>query len=207
MTANALQGDRERALEAGMEDYLTKPVKPAEVGGVLERWLPDSNLLQASPEASATRSFEAREDEFAHAAGSPLRSELIDPKTRREPSPSLEESVILGLRDLQEPDGPDILAEIVNMFLGDAARRLDELRDALEDGDLSTIERLAHTFKGTAGSVGALRMADLCSDIHEMTRHQDLSRITSTVESLREELAKIRPKLEGLAGLTDLNGS
>lgn len=207
MTANALQGDRERALEAGMEDYLTKPVKPAEVGGVLERWLPDSNLLQASPEASATRSFEAREDEFAHAAGSPLRSELIDPKTRREPSPSLDESVILGLRDLQEPDGPDILAEIVNMFLGDAARRLDELRDALEDGDLSTIERLAHTFKGTAGSVGALRMADLCSDIHEMTRHQDLSRITSTVESLREELAKIRPKLEGLGGLTDLNGS
>jgi HPt (histidine-containing phosphotransfer) domain-containing protein len=207
MTANALQGDRERALEAGMDDYLTKPVKPAEVGGVLERWLPDSNLLQASPEASATRSFEAREDEFAHAAGSPLRSELIDPKTRREPSPSLDESVILGLRDLQEPDGPDILAEIVNMFLGDAARRLDELRDALEDGDLSTIERLAHTFKGTAGSVGALRMADLCSDIHEMTRHQDLSRITSTVESLREELAKIRPKLEGLDGLTDLNGS
>lgn len=207
MTANALQGDRERALEAGMEDYLTKPVKPAEVGGVLERWLPDSNLLQASPEASATRSFEAREDEFAHAAGSPPRAELIDPKTRREPSPSLDESVILGLRDLQEPDGPDILAEIVNMFLGDAARRLDELRDALEDGDLSTIERLAHTFKGTAGSVGALRMADLCSDIHEMTRHQDLSRITSTVESLREELAKIRPKLEGLGGLTDLNGS
>jgi HPt (histidine-containing phosphotransfer) domain-containing protein len=93
------------------------------------------------------------------------------------------------------------------MFLGDAARRLDELRDALEDGDLSTIERLAHTFKGTAGNVGALRMADLCSDIHEMTRHQDLSRITSTVESLREELAKIRPKLEGLGGLTDLNGS
>lgn len=207
MTANALQGDRERALEAGMEDYLTKPIKPAEVGGVLERWLPDSNLLQASPEASATRSFEAREDEFAHAAGSPPRAELIDPKTRREPSPSLDESVILGLRDLQEPDGPDILAEIVNMFLGDAARRLDELRDALEDGDLSTIERLAHTFKGTAGSVGALRMADLCSDIHEMTRHQDLSRITSTVESLREELAKIRPKLEGLGGLTDLNGS
>lgn len=207
MTANALQGDRERALEAGMDDYLTKPVKPAEVGGMLERWLPDFNLLQASPEASATRSFEAREDEFAHAAGSPPRAELIDPKTRREPSPSLDESVILGLRDLQEPDGPDILAEIVNMFLGDAARRLDELRDALEDGDLSTIERLAHTFKGTAGSVGALRMADLCSDIHEMTRHQDLSRITSTVESLREELAKIRPKLEGLGGLTDLNGS
>lgn len=75
------------------------------------------------------------------------------------------------------------------------------------DGDIQAIKRVAHTLKETTGSVGAIRMSELCSDLHEMAAAENLSGASSRAESLRLELEKIRPKLEGLGGLAGLNGS
>jgi PAS domain S-box-containing protein len=176
MTANALRGDRERALEAGMDDYLTKPVKPAEVGAMLERWIPGPS--------------EGGEESYGQ-AGSVSQA-------GREQTSALDETVISGLRELQDEGGPDIIAELSGMFLQDAGLRLGEMREALEAADPAALRRAAHTLKGSSGSLGAMRMSELCAELQEMGDSGGLSGTQMKLEELQQAFEAVRPELESL---------
>ncbi len=108
MTANAMQGDKETTLRAGMDDYLSKPVKAEDLSEILGRWTQPAGE-DAAPED--------------------------DQNTASPDTPILDRSMIEGLRDLSEPGEPDIFAEIVGLFLEDAPPRLETLREALDEGD------------------------------------------------------------------------
>ncbi len=119
MTANAMQGDREKALEAGMDDYVPKPVKPEDLEAVLERWISKADEDKATvPEAGdGSASRENSEED-------PLDRDPLD----RDP---LDWSVLAGLRELQEEGEPDILNELIELFLTDVPPQLIALKAAL----------------------------------------------------------------------------
>ena len=125
MTANAMAGDREKSIAAGMDDYVPKPVKTEALDATLKRW--------TQPAAIATEDG-ATED------GTPT--------PEGDGQPVLDRAVLEGLRGLQEPGEPDLLAELVEVFEQDVPPRLAALREALEEGDAGTIERTAHTPRG-----------------------------------------------------------
>jgi HPt (histidine-containing phosphotransfer) domain-containing protein len=153
MTANAMQGDREKALKAGMDDYISKPVKPEELQTVLERWI--SKAGEDRPIV-----FEASET----FVGKDSEEDLLD------------RSVLAGLRELQEEGEPDILEEIVELFLTDVPPQLVALREAVEASDAHSVERIAHTLKGSCGNLGAVRMAAICSELQDVSASRDLLR-------------------------------
>lgn len=67
-----------------------------------------------------------------------------------------------SLRELQQEGEPDILDELIALFLEDTLQQLAALREAVENEDTQSVERIAHTLKGSCGNMGALRMATLC---------------------------------------------
>ena len=127
VTANAMQGDRERCLAAGMDDYLSKPIKLDELRTALGRW--------AIPPASQAVS---EKQTPAHTTADPTRG-IFDPAKMYQNIGS----------------DNDLFAQLICLFLDRYQTMLAEIRTALADADSSAVERAAHTFKGTAGNLCA----------------------------------------------------
>ena len=166
MTANAMRGDREKALEAGMDDYAPKPVKSEELAAVLGRWVPQDGTLSAASTGD----------------GSFVRDEgPVDP------------AVVENLREL---GGSEMLSELTEMFLDDVSSRFPALREALEEGDASSVEQIAHALIGSSGNMGARRMAAICTELQYVGASGDLSRVPELLERLEAEFGRVRPALE-----------
>jgi CheY-like chemotaxis protein len=176
MTANAMRGDREKALEAGMDDYVPKPVKSEELGAVLERWI--------SPQGSS------KPDTLATAMAG------ADSTASNEEAAFLDEGVLATLRGLQEEGGPDILKKLTELFLEDAPHQIAALREAVQAGETQAVGRIAHTLKGSSGSMGATRMAAVCSELEEVGTSGDSYRAPELLKRLEEEFRRVRAALE-----------
>jgi two-component system sensor histidine kinase/response regulator len=173
MTANAMEGDREKALEAGMDDYISKPVKAEELDAVLEHW-----LLQDEEKVEP--------DTLAPGAG---RGTAV-------PDDSIDHSVLEGLRELQEEGEPDILKELIELFLEDVPQQLKALRAAGERDDAQSVEQTAHTLKGSCANLGAVKMAAICAELEEIGRSGDLPPAPALISRLEAELGRVRALLE-----------
>jgi two-component system, sensor histidine kinase and response regulator len=179
MTANAMQGDREKSLEAGMDDHVPKPVKAGELEEVLERWVSAKN--EPSEEAEEEATVSAKGD-------GPIG---VEPEEG-----ILDRSVLTSLRELQEEGEPDLLSELIELFLADVPPKLVVLRDAAEAGDVHSVERIAHTLKGSCGNMGAVEMEELCKQLQEMGRSEDPTATLARVSRLEAAFERVRAVFE-----------
>jgi HPt (histidine-containing phosphotransfer) domain-containing protein len=172
MTANAMQGDREEALESGMDDYVPKPVKAEELEVVLDRWV--------------SKPYEATRQELGKgpdAGENPAES-------------SLDRNVLAGLRELQAEGEGDILGELVELFFADVPPRLVALREAARAGDARSVEGIAHALKGSCANMGAVRMGAICAELEEVGRSEDPAGAPARISLLEEEFGRVRVAFE-----------
>jgi len=168
MTASAMKGDREKCLEAGMDDYVSKPVTPDELEGVLRRWV--------APQAPAVEAAAA-------ATAAPFVGDRLD------------EAIVESLLTVDE-DG-SLMEELVATYLRIAPLRLSALRKAAK-GHPEQLERTAHSFLGSCGNLGCRRMADLCARLEMLGRSGSTAGAGEMVRALEEELEAVRPQLLAL---------
>jgi CheY-like chemotaxis protein/HPt (histidine-containing phosphotransfer) domain-containing protein len=197
MTANAMQGDRGKALEAEMDDYVSKPVKPKELEAALERWVSirydAGSLATGLPIAKGGDSAEdSAQDSARNSARNPPVS-LVE-GFEAEDTPLLDDGVLENLLDL---GGAELLSELSGMFFDDSGSALTELREAAEQGDAPTVKRVAHALKGGSGNMGAKGMARICAELEKAGAFGDLSRAPALVGQLEEEFGSRAPGARG----------
>jgi signal transduction histidine kinase/CheY-like chemotaxis protein/HPt (histidine-containing phosphotransfer) domain-containing protein len=176
MTANAMQGDRERCLAAGMDDYVSKPVKPDDLRAILRKW------LQPPAEASS------RPDPAEASESSSSALEQAQP-------PALDAKTFAALKELSGDDDPSFLCGIIEQFVQDAMAQLDALRVAAA-GDAEALERAAHSLKSSSAYIGALSMAELCRELQALGRAGTVVGAGVLIEQLACEFDRVRHALD-----------
>ncbi len=191
MTANAMAGDRERCLQASMDDYLSKPITREALHALLQRW----------GRVSVDRGHAPLPDPVQPAATSsvPDGESLDDERTRAIPIPQpvLDRSV---LDELQAVIG-DAAAQIVTVFLEDAPQLVQQLQQAAQGNDIERLQALSHSLKSSSANVGALSLSAVARRIELEARSGSLQRPAVAVALLVAEFARARVALTGyLAG-------
>ena len=97
---------------------------------------------------------------------------------------------------MQEEGEPDILEELIELFLTDVPPQLVALQAAVEAGDAHAIERIAHTLKGSCGNMGAKRMEAICAELEELGRSGNLTPAPGLISRLEEEFGRVRVVFE-----------
>jgi signal transduction histidine kinase/ligand-binding sensor domain-containing protein/DNA-binding NarL/FixJ family response regulator len=182
MTASALPEDRARCLDAGMDDYLTKPLHRHELRAVLDRWLHASNGTVGSGSEVVGRSFSE------------------EPRL-------LEPAALSQLRRLGGTN-QNFFSEMVDVFVSESIERLDRMKTAAKHGDLESVHQLAHTQRGACLNFGAHRIARFCEELEKISESNGLAaadQVGELISKIEREFYRVRRALEAerLSPVTD----
>jgi CheY-like chemotaxis protein/HPt (histidine-containing phosphotransfer) domain-containing protein len=176
MTANSMAGDREKCLAAGMDDYVSKPLRPDLLRSALARWLP------SPPDHGEIVGARPREQDE-------ITGNLID------------EPTLADLRELAADD----LRELVELYVNDAAAQALILIQALEEGDCPSAAASAHRLKGASATVGAALVSAIAAELETRAKAADVAgaaelvgplerALMNTAVALRAVLSSERPR-------------
>ena len=206
MTAHAMAGERERCMAAGMDDYLAKPVRLAQLQATLRPWLQAGGGTGSERSADAPPPGDgvgAGAGERAGEGGTGGRAETR-PDTRGDNLPVLDPAPLQELRDLAERTGRDLVSKIVSAFLDGNLEAAVAIQTALQQRDWSAVDRRAHALAGSAGALGLRQVQALCERIELLVQAQEFDACAEACDALAEAhmrgLAALRPLIKGSAG-------
>lgn len=164
LTAHAMKGDREECINAGMDDYLSKPINPKELGERLNHWLPLSKRTE--DEDSGTIKI--------------IKTKVFDQQAL-----------------IERIDGDEELLEtILEMFVENIPDRLDAIKTAIDNNDITLLKREAHSLKGAAATISADRITELAQQLEELKINGNLSKVKSILALLYLEFEQLKTTLE-----------
>ncbi len=196
MTANAMQGDREECIKAGMDDYISKPIRIDELVRALGECKPVS---KSSDSASRNGALHLESGNVgALGALAPERSSLLIGGDRQPepPEPAPADRPVLDAKMLQSLREIDALAEVIDIYLENFPQLLQSISAAVSSADATALRAAAHSMKSTSGTVGASGMFELCKQLEAMGRAGTTAEAQALVSQIEGEFERVRAALE-----------
>ncbi|HRO86765.1 MAG TPA: response regulator, partial [Chiayiivirga sp.] len=175
MTANAMLGDREKCLDAGMDDYLSKPLNRALLETTLRGWMATRSAAAAKPAAAAPRAAPVAAPVVAAQAARPAPGARTPPTAIRaraavappvSAAPPIDREILDELRDIMGAE----FGSLVRAFLDDAPAVIRRIQTHAAEGNSPALAGLAHTLKSTSANLGARVLSGLARSMEQDAR-------------------------------------
>jgi two-component system sensor histidine kinase/response regulator len=177
ITANALQGDRESCLAAGMDDYLSKPFTQQALGQTISRWISLPRMAVPPDEAS----------------DAPPPAAPVPEQINRQ--------ALNNIRALSATNGNALLERVLQAYLEDTPTHLHTIRQAIANGNTSQMRKAAHSLKSSSANVGADALAQRCKELEQLGRNDTtagaavlLAEMERSFQAARQALGAILEK-------------
>ncbi len=187
LTANAFEADRDQCFAAGMDDYISKPFRDAEIAAMLLRWLVPVNGADLANAANQERA----EMESAGKQSRPLAESSVAAVDVL----VFDADALARLRAYQVPGEEDMVSGVLKRFLNSAGTHIESMRAAMERGDISPAGAAAHAMKASAAFAGALRLSAACAQLDMAARGDSAAAAQSAFSWLQREYDAVLPLL------------
>jgi signal transduction histidine kinase/CheY-like chemotaxis protein/HPt (histidine-containing phosphotransfer) domain-containing protein len=196
LTANAMAGDRERCLAAGMDDYLSKPFSQEKLREVLSRWLPQTAQRGNSQEVTTASAPSLSTVISTITSTEQPRSGAVAPVSEKaDTNGILDPGALKQIRALQRPGGPNIVHRVISSYLKDSVQLIEAIRAAIAQNDPPTLHRAAHSLKSTSATVGAQSLAGLCKDLEAIGRASTIDNAAALLPVIEREYQQVATAL------------
>jgi CheY-like chemotaxis protein len=210
MTAMTADGDRERFITAGVDDYMSKPIDLDVLARMVDRWtnpesaqpspppvITDSEIVSGTLPVPVAAPPLIGDESPAAPAGQPLTTTVV--ATAPAPLPAID-GVVLNREQLEESclGHADLRRTLVRTFLDDIRPRLAKLATRVAAGDGESVEFEAHGLKGMCGAIGAVRCASMFQALEKAGRERDLSQAPGLMTAAGDEVTRLEAELTPL---------
>ncbi len=193
MTANAMAGDRQKCLDAGMDDYMAKPLNRQLLEQMLKRWLTEPAAPQLDPEEVATPDAapitEQSDDEL------PPGVAVLRPRQKAAAQKSVLDRQVLN--DLIDIMG-DEYVDLIEVYLEDTPNCIGQLAEAADADDIDGLIAPAHSLKSTSANLGAIGLSELAKAVEHGAREGTIGDVAQKLKAIQSEFDQVAAELQDI---------
>jgi CheY-like chemotaxis protein/HPt (histidine-containing phosphotransfer) domain-containing protein len=178
LTANAMDGDRQQCLAAGMDDYLAKPYSKSQLRQVLSRWL--------------------RQGTSTADVAIPALSAMPERVKEIESLGAINTNVLSQLRELDPAGGMGLARKILQAYLNGSIDSMAQIERALAENDAETLRRAAHSLKSSSANVGAERLSAMFKWMEGLGKEGKMGEVSTAFDATRREYAQVLVEIRAL---------